>query len=170
MSRHRYSSRSSCIIAVDQNYIPMLTVSRRHALKAMATGQAQVLDVSTWSRKGLADVAGQPFRVIVFNKARTVPEMRLGFGHGNAGILRRDDYVCQYCGGFGNTIDHVRPRAQGGKTSWSNCVAACRPCNHKKADRTPEQAQMKLIAPIRSPRYHLFEQFRKIIEAAGEVA
>ena len=42
------------------------------------------------------------------------------------------------------TIDHVVPRAQGGPSSWTNCVAACAGCNARKADRTPEQAGMRL--------------------------
>ena len=42
------------------------------------------------------------------------------------------------------TIDHVLPRAQGGVSSWENCVLACVACNSRKANRTPEQAQMKL--------------------------
>ncbi|MFZ5833357.1 MAG: HNH endonuclease, partial [Planctomycetota bacterium] len=42
------------------------------------------------------------------------------------------------------TIDHVLPRSQGGVSSWENCVLACMACNKQKADRTPEQAGMKL--------------------------
>ena len=55
---------------------------------------------------------------------------------------------CQYCGdqpgGEELTIDHVVPRAQGGVSSWTNCVLACIDCNKRKADRTPQQAGMKL--------------------------
>ena len=42
------------------------------------------------------------------------------------------------------TIDHVTPRAQGGLSTWENCVLACVACNARKANRTPEQARMKL--------------------------
>ena len=42
------------------------------------------------------------------------------------------------------TIDHVLPRSQGGVSSWENCVLACMACNKRKADRTPEQAGVKL--------------------------
>ena len=63
-------------------------------------------------------------------------------------VAKRDHHTCQYCGaqpGAGAiTIDHVVPRSQGGLTSWINCVAACESCNARKADRTPEQAGMKL--------------------------
>ena len=63
-------------------------------------------------------------------------------------VAKRDHHTCQYCGaqpgGEGITIDHVVPRSQGGASSWTNCVAACVACNARKADRTPEQAGMRL--------------------------
>jgi hypothetical protein len=64
-------------------------------------------------------------------------------------ILVRDAYSCQYCGlkfhGGELTLDHVIPRSQGGKNSWENLVACCRKDNHRKADRTPEEAGMPLL-------------------------
>ncbi|UVI31680.1 HNH endonuclease [Paenibacillus spongiae] len=49
-------------------------------------------------------------------------------------ILQRDDYVCKYCGRFGDTIDHVMPKSKGGLSTPANCVCACAECNLKKAD------------------------------------
>ncbi|MGC8877229.1 HNH endonuclease [Thermus sp.] len=73
-------------------------------------------------------------------------------------VLRRDRYTCQYCGRQGGelTVDHVLPRSRGGKHTWENLVAACRACNLKKGDRTPEEAGMRLLKPPRSPRVPLF--------------
>lgn len=51
-------------------------------------------------------------------------------------ILRRDDYTCQYCGGPGQTVDHVTPRSRGGYSTPANCLCACETCNLQKADRT----------------------------------
>ena len=64
-------------------------------------------------------------------------------------VFARDKQKCCYCGTKMEelsecTIDHVIPRAQGGKSTWDNCVTSCKPCNHKKADRTPTQAKMFL--------------------------
>jgi 5-methylcytosine-specific restriction endonuclease McrA len=68
-------------------------------------------------------------------------------------ILIRDRHTCQYCGTTLTTseltLDHVIPRSQGGKSTWENLVACCYPCNNSKGDRTPEQAQLKLL---RQPR------------------
>lgn len=50
-------------------------------------------------------------------------------------ILMRDNYTCRYCGQYGDTIDHLLPRAKGGHTTPANCVCACNECNQSKADR-----------------------------------
>lgn len=85
--------------------------------------------------------------IIVLAHYGRVPPRRVGFNSPNLG--RRDDYTCQFCGGELNgrslTIDHVVPRSRGGGTSWENCVAACTPCNSKKADRLPREAGMPLL-------------------------
>ncbi len=69
---------------------------------------------------------------------------------------------CQYCGAQpglnGVTIDHVVPKAQGGGSNWLNCVSCCAPCNAKKADRTPEQAGMKLRRQPFKPEFKAFWQ------------
>jgi 5-methylcytosine-specific restriction endonuclease McrA len=82
---------------------------------------------------------------------------RRGNGFSRANLYRRDDFTCQFCGarlGAENlTIDHVLPRSRGGGTSWTNCVAACEPCNSRKADRTPRQAGMLLLSKPRKPRW-----------------
>jgi hypothetical protein len=48
-------------------------------------------------------------------------------------ILKRDNYTCYFCGKYGDTIDHIVPRAKGGHTTPLNCVTACRECNQNKA-------------------------------------
>jgi len=49
-------------------------------------------------------------------------------------VLQRDNYICNYCGRFGDTIDHVMPKSKGGLSTPANCVCACAECNLKKAD------------------------------------
>lgn len=50
-------------------------------------------------------------------------------------VLERDRYTCYFCGRYGDTIDHLLPRAKGGHTTPVNCVCACMECNQSKADR-----------------------------------
>jgi hypothetical protein len=73
-------------------------------------------------------------------------------------LVKRDRSSCQYCGkklsASQITIDHVLPRAQGGITSFTNCVVACQICNNKKADKTPEQAHMMLLRKPTHPSFN----------------
>ena len=68
----------------------------------------------------------------------------------NIALFQRDGHICMYCGNQFHrqqlTRDHVKPRGQGGKDIWENCVAACKSCNNHKGCRTPEEAGMKLLA------------------------
>ncbi len=64
-------------------------------------------------------------------------------------VFLRDCFQCVYCGARNElTFDHVIPRSKGGRTSWTNIVAACSPCNLKKGGRMPRDAQM---FPVRKP-------------------
>lgn len=88
-----------------------------------------------------------------------LPQAAVTFSRRN--VFKRDHYTCQYCGAQPGseelTLDHVVPRAQGGVSSWTNCVLACMACNKRKADRTPEQASLKLrrkpVRPTWKPLY-----------------
>ncbi|WP_348272583.1 HNH endonuclease [Paenibacillus sp. BIHB 4019] len=53
-------------------------------------------------------------------------------------ILTRDNYTCFFCKQYGDTIDHMLPRAKGGHTTPDNCVCACHMCNQSKADKNLE--------------------------------
>jgi len=73
-------------------------------------------------------------------------------------IFTRDFNKCGYCGKRFSpknlTLDHVIPKAQGGKSTWVNLVTACGPCNKFKADRTPEEAGMVLRRRPREMTIH----------------
>jgi len=74
-------------------------------------------------------------------------------------VFRRDNYTCQYCGKHTPdlTIDHVVPRHMGGQHMWTNVVAACPVCNHRKGGRLLEEANIRLLhtptEPPTSARY-----------------
>jgi hypothetical protein len=67
----------------------------------------------------------------------------------NAKLFARDRNVCAYCGSRFHedelTREHIVPLDQRGHDQWMNVVTACRSCNHRKANRTPEQARMPLL-------------------------
>lgn len=67
----------------------------------------------------------------------------------NSKLFARDRNLCAYCGDHFDeqdlTREHIIPFAQKGIDTWMNVVTACRPCNHRKSHRTPEQAHMPLL-------------------------
>ena len=67
-------------------------------------------------------------------------------------IMARDGHACQYCGAPADSIDHVLPKSRGGMHVWENVAAACRTCNLRKRDRTPEEAGMPLVTKPYVPR------------------
>lgn len=79
-------------------------------------------------------------------------------------IFARDRNLCQYCGRHFPTselsLDHVKPRSQGGGSTWENLVCCCVKCNAKKGGRTPEQAHMLLIRRPFKPRRNPSVQLR----------
>ena len=54
-------------------------------------------------------------------------------------VLIRDNYECQIRGDgcllTANTVDHIHPKAWGGRATPDNLRAACKPCNQVKGAR-----------------------------------
>jgi hypothetical protein len=98
------------------------------------TGEQSVITVSSIiGTKGVPNI--NPF------------ELKPGLTNGK--LFARDRNVCAYCGTHHReeelTREHIIPFAQNGKDHWMNVVTACRACNHRKSNRTPEQAHMPLL-------------------------
>jgi hypothetical protein len=101
---------------------------------------------------GIQRLTGQQSRIdiqpIIAVQGRIVDAFSLPLT--NKTLFRRDGHCCIYCGGqFSRTTltrDHVRPTSRGGEDRWENVVAACSRCNWRKDNRTPEEANMPLLA------------------------
>jgi hypothetical protein len=93
--------------------------------------------------------------IIVLNFNSEIPRQKVKFTQKN--IWERDKFTCQYTGKKLNkltgNIDHIIPKSQGGKTSWENCVLAHKEINARKADKTPEQAGLKLLKKPAAPKF-----------------
>lgn len=87
----------------------------------------------------------------------------------NQTLFKRDTYICMYCGGSFHrhdlSRDHVRPISQGGEDTWNNVVTSCKRCNNQKANYTPEQAGMQLLAVPFVPTHaeYIYLQGRKVL-------
>lgn len=77
-------------------------------------------------------------------------------------IFERDCFTCQYTGKkLDNktvSVDHVIPLSRGGKNTWTNMVTCCIKINNMKANKTPEEAGLRLIRkPFKPNRIHFLE-------------
>lgn len=76
----------------------------------------------------------------------------------NLKLFARDRHLCAYCGGqFALdelTREHIVPTSRGGRDTWMNCITACRACNGRKGNRTPEEARMPLLYLPYVPNLH----------------
>ncbi len=103
---------------------------------------------------GYSRVSGDQSIVEVNSIIAVRGELRRGYLHApplnNRELFRRDANLCMYCGKSfkesGLTRDHVMPVSRGGINEWSNVVAACRRCNTRKSNKTPDEADMPLLA------------------------
>lgn len=163
-------------LVLNRNWQPVRVATVARALVLLWNEAARVVDPADFQLYTWDDWAklrprdGEPFIQAVRFRMR-VPEVvsltmydRMPVGtvaFSRRNLFKRDHYTCQYCGiqpGSSElTIDHVLPRSQGGTSIWENCVLACVTCNKRKADRTPEQAVMKLrkkpVRPAWKPIY-----------------
>lgn len=87
----------------------------------------------------------------------------------NPTLFARDKHICAFCGvqyrARDLSRDHVQPVSKKGLDIWTNVVTACRTCNNRKADRTPEAAKMLLkYLPYQPNRFeHFILQNRDIL-------
>ena len=153
---------NSAVLVLNQNYEPLNICNARRAVVLIDRGKAEVLEHSNGT------ALRTPSRLIplpsvirlVYLIRRPRPHRRLT----RRELFLRDKYRCQYCGKETRelTIDHVMPRHRGGKHVWENLVSACKPCNHHKAGRTPDEARMRLLQLPELPRtssYHVVYQY-----------
>ena len=147
-----------CIV-LNGDYSYLNVVSWKRAVCLMIKGKTEVLK---WSDRAVRDANGNevtkiPLVMRLVKIVRMIYKNKVPYSKRN--IFVRDGYKCMYCGTTAKiklTIDHVIPQAQGGKSNFDNCVAACRPCNHKKGHRTPSEAKMFLIRQPYTPTIYEF--------------
>ncbi|MGX8905385.1 HNH endonuclease [Streptomyces netropsis] len=131
-------------LVLNASFEPLATVSLRRAVVLVMQDKAVVEQAHPGLRIRASAVEVPVPRVIRLSRYVRVPFRRQA-PWTRRGVLVRDRHRCAYCGRRATTVDHVMPRSRGGADSWLNTVAACAEDNHRKADRTPEQAGMRLL-------------------------
>jgi 5-methylcytosine-specific restriction endonuclease McrA len=115
------------------SYFPLSLFNWEDAVKAVIRGSHVVVAEYDQDVRSPSTTMRLPSIVALRDYVR--PPARVAFTRFN--VFLRDRFRCQYCGEQhlrGElTFDHVVPRADGGQTCWTNIVAACSPCNTRKA-------------------------------------
>lgn len=134
------------VLVLSASFQPLSIVSAKRAVQLMRENKATALDLSGRFLNSATESIEIPYVVLLTYMVKQGNTTRTGFSR--HGVLVRDNFSCIYCGDTATTIDHVVPRALGGKSTYENCVAACQPCNSKKANKT--LSQMGWNVPERS--------------------
>lgn len=134
------------VILLNSDYSFLNTINWKKAMRLLAKGKVEVLKATEKILRS-ADRTWElyiPKILRLVKLVRSVYRTRVPYSKKN--VIYRDRYICQYCGTKGKkmTVDHVIPSSRGGKSSFNNCVASCKPCNNLKNDRTPREANMVL--------------------------
>jgi 5-methylcytosine-specific restriction endonuclease McrA len=138
-------------LLLNATYEPLCVVSSRRAIVLVLAAKAESVD-STQDVVH-AETISLPVPVV----ARLTRYVRVPFpssvplSRRAVFTFTRDGQTCVYCGGSATSIDHVVPRSRGGTHTWDNVVAACRRCNHTKADRSLAEMGWALPHPPRTP-------------------
>jgi 5-methylcytosine-specific restriction endonuclease McrA len=161
------------VLILNKHWIPINTTTAKHSFALMYSENAKGLMIEEdkvvpleWTEwvglklnetdRKIKTVTGfiKIPTVIVLNYYDKIPKQTIKFTQKS--LWERDNFTCQYTGKkvtrTNGNIDHVIPKSQGGKTSWENCVIAHKEINALKADRTPEQAGLKLLKKPSAPR------------------
>lgn len=162
---------NSAVLVLNRHFQPIHITNARRAFSLLYLGVAQALDrqfrafdFEDWAQVSAEmgddvihtiDRVIRVPRVIVLQIYDRIPKTKVRFSRHN--IYMRDGNTCQYCGRTlprtDLNLDHVVPRAQGGRTTWENVVCCCVDCNLAKGARTPEQAGVHLLKQPVRPRW-----------------
>lgn len=154
LSLRRLSASRALIL--NSSYQPVKLVSWQKALILWFQGKVEVIEYHRTAKVRSASTSFELPSVMRLKKYVTPRRAaRLKFSREN--IYLRDSHTCQYCAKAFHakelTLDHVVPASKFGRKDWTNVVTACRPCNHRKGNRTPLGAGMPLLNEPRIPSW-----------------
>jgi 5-methylcytosine-specific restriction endonuclease McrA len=140
---------TAATLLLNATFEPLCVVSSRRAIVLVLAHKAESVDVA--DDVVHAERVSLPVPIVV----RLTRYVRVPYPTSvplsRRAVFTRDGQTCVYCGGSATSIDHVVPRSRGGTHTWDNVVAACRRCNHTKADRSLAEMGWALPHPPRTP-------------------
>lgn len=164
------------VLVLNRNWQPVHTCTVRRSLHLLCTGHGRIVqtrggelfrthDFPSWvayseSSPEAEKIHGPSIslnvpKVLVLALYDRLPRLEVKLSRRN--VFLRDKFTCQYCAVvFPETqlnLDHVMPRARGGRTTWENIVTSCFRCNTRKANKLPQEAGMLPRTRPAAPRW-----------------
>ncbi|MEK7269512.1 MAG: HNH endonuclease [Planctomycetota bacterium] len=195
------------VLILNKFFYALHVIPARRAFILLTKGIAEIIDeeagqfvsydLGRWveSADGNGNGNGNDDWVRTISRRIRVPRILRLLGYGDMprrdvqfsrrNLYTRDGYRCQYCNRrlppAELSLDHVVPRAYGGRSTWENMVAACGPCQRKKGGRTPSEVGMRLLAKpvrpktnptivvkMRTPKYAIWRTFMKDVDLSAD--
>ncbi|MFH2104400.1 MAG: HNH endonuclease [Chloroflexota bacterium] len=155
------------VLVLNANFEPINICNTRRALGLLIAGKAAMVVNGRGYVHSITQVFPRPSVIRLENMVhRPRPRVKLT----RREVFRRDNYTCQYCGRHSNdlTLDHVLPKHLGGGHLWTNIVAACPNCNHRKGGHRPEDVHMSLLRYPKEPPTNANYIFGRHLHENGE--
>ncbi len=144
------------MLVLNATFEPINVCSVRRAVVLVLKQKAELVEEGAWALRSERATMSRPAVIRLVSYVR-VPRDAHRRKITRRAVFARDGWTCQYCGARSNlTVDHVIPRCKGGTSTWENIVASCAPCNRRKGDRLPLQANMHPKTTPRAPRAEIF--------------
>lgn len=142
------------VLILNKSYEALNTMSVETALKKLSKPDAR-MEVEVWDDENVVHTSKGAYPIPVVIRLTYYLDLikkREKSGSKRFSIYKRDKFKCAYCGEKITdlsklTLDHIYPKSRGGRNTPDNLVTCCYVCNHRKGDRTPEEARMKLLVP-----------------------
>jgi 5-methylcytosine-specific restriction endonuclease McrA len=144
------SASTGRVLVLNASFEPINVCTVRRAAVLILKNRAEILEEGEWALHAESFTLARPVVIRLLTYVR-IPRDAHRRKITRRAVFARDRWTCQYCGHErGNlTVDHVVPRSKGGASTWDNIVTCCAPCNRRKGDRLPRQANM---VPARKPK------------------
>ncbi len=144
------------VLVLNASYEPLNVTTVRRATVLVFKGKAEVIEELDQTLHSATSTFPWPhvIRLVQYVRVPRAVQRKIS----RRALFARDNWRCVYCGSTGGrlTLDHVVPRSRGGESIWENVVTSCAPCNHRKGNRTVEEARMELRFPPKAPTPVLF--------------
>lgn len=142
------------VLLLNNSYEPLKTITWQKAMVLFCNDKIEIIE--TYKDRKITSPQRCFSYPAVARLLTRVSWVRKEVKFSRHNVYLRDKHQCQYCGKEHSpnylTFDHILPKSRGGLTTWKNIVTACKRCNQKKGNQTPEEARMPLLSKPHIPK------------------